>query len=306
MGPRRMVGKGATKNVAIRQRLRPLRCYLYLAPTFVLLALFCYYPPLLAFVRSFYEWDGAVIQNWVGWGNYAELARDRVLLDSIGNQVQLTLFTAVVGVVVPFLAAELIFNLRSLRAKYWYRVLLVVPMVVPGMVFMLLWKFIYDPNVGLLNALLGLFGAPPQTWLQDPDLALYSFMFMGFPFVSGVTVLIFLAGLNNMGNDVLEAARIDGASFVQRLFAIDIPLAMGQIKLILILSAIASLNGFGAQLILSDGGPGYSTMVPALHMYHQGFAFGRLGYACAIGVVLFLVILSLTYLNMRIREHDVH
>lgn len=304
MGSQQMVNRSRKWNGAAA--LRSLRCYLYLAPTFILLGLFSYYPPFLAFSRSFYEWDGAVILDYVGFQNYAAMFQDRVLLTSIWNQVQVTVFMAVVGVVMPFLAAELIFNLQSLRAKYWYRVLLVIPIVVPGTVMMLMWKFIYDPTVGFLNAILAFFGLPGQTWLQDPDQALYSMMFMGFPFVSGITVLIFLAGLNNMGKEVIEASRIDGASFLQRLLYIDVPLAMGQVKLILILSVIASLNGFGVQLILTDGGPGYSTMVPAMHMYHQGFAFGRLGYACAIGVALFLVILSLTYLNMKIREHDVH
>jgi len=294
---------GMSNRSALRL-LRKSRCYLYLAPTFLLLGVFAYYPPLLALVRSFYDWNGANWLEWNGLGNYRAMLHDEVLLKSVGNLVKLAVFSVAVSVIAPLLAAELIFNMRARRMRYWYRVLLILPVVVPGVVSMLLWQFIYDPNVGLLNSILGVFGFPRQAWLYDPRLSLYSLMFMGFPFVGGITVLIFLAGLNNISADVLDASRIDGAGFVQRFISIDLPLVSGQIRLIAILSIIGSLNGFGTPLILTDGGPGFSTLVPGLHMYHEAFQFDRLGYACALGVLLFVVILSLTIITMRIRKED--
>ena len=299
-----MVSQGPTRRGRWRKVLRASRAYLYLTPTFAMLAVFCYYPPLLAFARSFYVWNGADAAEWCGLANFRSMLSDEVLLASIWNQVKIAVFAMVVGIVAPFIAAELIFGLRSVRMKYWYRVLLVVPMVVPGIVLLLLWQFIYDPNVGVLNALLEAAGIPKRAWLHDPDLALLAIMCMGFPFVGGVNVLIILAGLNNIGTDIYDAAKLDGIGLWQRLLKIDIPLTMGQIKLLLIMATIGALNGYGAQLILTDGGPGYSTMVPGLHMYHQAFLFDRLGYACAIGLVLFLVILVLTTVYMKIKEPD--
>jgi len=292
----------AKSKRSLVRTLRKSRCYFYLAPTFILLGIFSYYPPILAFIRSFYDWNGANWLHWIGLGNYRMMLQDEVLLASVGNLAKLAAFSLFVSVIMPLLTAELIFNMRARRAQYWYRVLLVLPVVVPGVVSMLLWQFIYDPNVGLLNGILGSFGIPRQAWLYDPRLALYSLMFMGFPFVGGITVLIFLAGLNNIGPDVLDASRIDGASFLQRFLRIDMPLVSGQIRLIAILSIIGSLNGFGTPLILTDGGPGFATLVPGLHMYHHAFQFDRLGYACAVGVVLFIVIFTLTLITMRIRR----
>jgi len=294
----------AASKRSITRALRKSRCYLYLAPTFILLGIFAYYPPLLAFIRSFYDWNGANWLQWKGLGNYRAMLHDEVLLLSIGNLAKLAAFSLVVSVVVPLLAAELIFNMRARRAQYWYRVLLVLPVVVPGVVSMLLWQFIYDPNVGLLNGIVQAFGFSRRAWLYDPRSALYSLMFMGFPFVGGITVLIFLAGLNNIGQDVLDASRIDGAGFLQRFVQIDVPLVSGQVRLIAILSIIGSLNGFGTPLILTDGGPGFATLVPGLHMYHEAFQFDRLGYACALGMLLFVVIFTLTLITMRIRRED--
>lgn len=299
-----MVDAASSTKADIVRGIRACRFYVYLLPTFVLLGVFCFYPPILGFLGSFYEWNGANVKIWNGLDNFAKMAHDKVLIASIGNLIKLATFTLITSITVPLLAAELIFNLRSLRAKYWYRVLLVAPMVVPGMVTLLLWQFIYDPNVGLLNAVLGVFNVPAQRWLNDPHLALYCLMFMAFPFVGGITVLIYLAGLNSIGQEVFDAAKIDGARFWQRFFRIDVPLVMGQIKLLLILSIIGVLKGYGAQLILTDGGPGYSTMVPGLHMYHQAFEFDHLGYACALGLALFLVIITLTYLSMKIRKPE--
>jgi len=161
----------AVSKRSILRALRNIRCYFYLAPTFILLGIFSYYPPILAFLRSFYDWNGANWLHWNGLGNYRTMLGDEVLLASVGNLAKLAAFSLFVSIIMPLLTAELIFNMRARRAQYWYRVLLVLPVVVPGVVSMLLWQFIYDPNVGLLNGILGRFGFPRQAWLYDPRLA---------------------------------------------------------------------------------------------------------------------------------------
>jgi ABC-type sugar transport system permease subunit len=174
-------------------------------------------------------------------------------------------------------------------------------MVVPGVVLTLIWGFFYDTNLGLLNQLLEALGLGRwrQAWLGDAGLSLYALMFMGFPWVGGFPLLIYYAGLQSIPTDVFDSARIDGAAGLSRFRHIDLPLLMGQVKLLLVLGFIGGLQGFQTQLLLTNGGPAYTTMVPGLHMYQNAITFDRMGYACAMGVVLFLVILGITYLNLK-------
>ena len=275
--------------------------YLFVLPTFALLILFSYYPIVSALGHSFTEWKGSGESNWVGLANFRELLRDDVMGEASLNALKLLGAGILITLTAPLLAAELIFALRSARAQYLYRVLFVVPMVVPGIVILLIWGFLYEDNLGLINQALraaGL-GGLERSWLGDTRLTLYSLMFMGFPWVGGFALLIYYAGLQNIPSDVLDSARIDGSVGLARFRFIDLPLLLGQIKLLVVLGFIGGIQGFQTQLLLTNGGPAYSTTVPGLHLYQNAIAFDRMGYACAIGVVLFVVILGITYLNLK-------
>jgi ABC-type sugar transport system permease subunit len=173
--------------------------------------------------------------------------------------------------------------------------------VAPLVVVILLWKFIYDPSVGLLNTLLGAVGlsALQHAWLGEFGTALPALMFIGFPFASGTSVLIYLAGLMNIPSEVMEAASLDGATGVRRILHVDLPLLMGQVKLFIVLGIIGGVQAFEIPLILTQGGPGWATEVPGLRMYQVAFEDNRFGYASAIGFVLFLVVLLLTFITFR-------
>jgi raffinose/stachyose/melibiose transport system permease protein len=281
--------------------------YLFLAPTFLLLLLFTYYPIGSALVHSLYRWDG-VHTEFVGFNNFKDLFTvDRAFLRSIPNVLQLTVFRLVIALTVPLLAAEVIFGLKSTRTAYFWRVLLVVPIVVPWVVLILVWLFIYDPQAGILNTLLQAVGRDDwtQLWLGDIRLALWCIAFFGFPWVSGLNLLIYLAGLDAIPHELFDAAAIDGASRLRRILHIDIPMIMGQIKLIFILTLITQLQNFQDILIFTNGGPGQATFVPGLVLYHSAFQYSKMGYASAIGVVLFGVILVLTAINMRYIRSEV-
>jgi ABC-type sugar transport system permease subunit/ABC-type glycerol-3-phosphate transport system substrate-binding protein len=275
--------------------------YLFIAPTFLLLILFSYYPIFSALGHSFTEWKGGGQSTWVGLANFRELRHDDILIQGVDNMLRLLVAHMLISLTAPLLAAELIFALRNVRSQYLYRVLFVIPMVVPGVVILLIWGFIYEDNLGLLNQALSLMGLDGlrQSWLGDPNMALYSLMFMGFPWVGGFALLIYYAGLQNISADVFDSARLDGAMGLRRFRFIDLPLLMGQVKLLVVLGFIGGLQGFQTQLLLTNGGPGYATMVPGLHMYQNAISFDRMGYACAIGVVLFFVILGITYINVK-------
>ncbi len=159
-----------------------------------------------------------------------------------------------------------------------------------------------------LNALLELLGqeAWQRAWLSDPKIALIAVLLVGFPWIDAIAMLIYYAGLQNISGDVIDASKIDGASTWQRVLRVDLPLLFGQFKLLIIITTIFTLQNFGGMLVLTNGGPGYATMVPGLWMYQRAFQADRFGYASAIGVVLLVVMLALTWVNNRLlKERDV-
>jgi raffinose/stachyose/melibiose transport system permease protein len=278
-----------------------LGCYALLAPTFLMLAVFCFVPFVWAFTTSFYAYEIGGDSAFVGLSNYGEYLGDPTFLSSFTNLLFLTLFSVFVNVVFPFGVAKLIFSLSSERARYAYRIIFLVPIVVPGVAVLMIWGgLIYGDN-GLVNEVLRLVGLGAWTrgWLSAPDTVLWAVACIGFPFAGGINILIYYAGLSSIPESVHEAAQLDGASGLRKFFAIDVPLVLSQIKLLVILTVIGVIQGFQGMFILTRGGPGFASMVPGLWMYFNAFSFQRMGYACAIGVVLFLIILVLTVLNLK-------
>lgn len=276
--------------------------YVFMVPTFVLLLTFTYYPIVSALVHSVYRWDG-MNAKFVGLNHFTQmLTVDRAFINSLGNVVKLTAFRVGVALTVPLLAAEVIFNLRGKRMAYAWRVLLVIPMVVPWVVLILIWLFIYDPQMGVINTVLGLLGLDNLTrlWLGDTRLALWCIAFFNFPWVSGLNLLIYLAGLDSISPELFDAAAIDGASRLRCVFAVDIPLILGQLKLIFIMTIITQLQNFQDILIFTNGGPGQSTYVPGLVLYQSAFYYGKMGYASAIGVFLFVIIFTISSISQRV------
>jgi raffinose/stachyose/melibiose transport system permease protein len=285
----------------LRAIVRNLWLYAILSPTFLLLAVFCFVPFVWAFTTSLYDYEIGGDRTFVGLANYSEYLGDPTFWSSFWNLSLLTLFSVATSVVFPLGIAKLIFSLSSEHARYLYRVVFLVPIVVPGVATLMIWGgMVYGDN-GLVNELLRLVGLGDwaRGWLAGPDTALWAVAMIGFPFAGGINILIFYAGLASIPESVHEAAWLDGASGLGKFFLIDLPLVLSQIKLIVILTVIGVVQGFQGMFILTRGGPGFRTMVPGLWMYFNAFSFQRMGYACAIGVVLFLLILALTVLNLK-------
>ncbi len=291
----------------LRRIMRCKECYLLLLPTFALILLFNYYPAASALYHSFFNWDGANFKQFSGLANFRTMLKDAIIWQALGNMIKLTLISVAINLTFPLVAAALIFHLRDLRLAYFYRVLFVVPMVVPGMVTLMIWRFIYNPNIGLLNQILkaiGL-GAWARPWLGDFNLALYAIIFIGFPWVAGIGTLIYLAGFQAIPSELLDAAAIDGASTWNRFWRVELPLVMSQIKLLVILTVIGSFQGFTTIMVMTNGGPGTATMVPGLYLYRNAMYYNKMGYACAIGTFIFILTLILTYLNTRYLKSSV-
>ncbi len=295
--------------------------YLFIAPATLLIALFSYYPALSGIYHSFYFWNGQDISYFIGLENYCRLWNDPSFRRGFGL-VGILVVANVFKMFPSIITAVWIHRLKSERAQYWYRVVFVIPMIVPGMVFILIWKLFYDPTIGPLNDILRMTGVMDllvwldanllhwgsftaggnPAWLGDPKLAIPALLFWGFPWVGAFGVLIYLAGLQNIGTEIYEAANLDGAGWYRKFVSIELPLILTQVRMNLIVVCIGTLQDFGTILILfgENGGPGGVVDVPGLFMFRAAFYSQQAGLACAAGVILFGIIYALTTLNNRI------
>jgi raffinose/stachyose/melibiose transport system permease protein len=280
--------------------------YLIIFPTFALLLVFNYAPILLGFYFSFTHYDG-VHASWTGLENYRRIFQDLAMIRSYKNMAIILPFSIVVGITVPLFIAYLIYHLKHGSLRYWFRVMYTLPMVLPGIVMLLIWIYMYQPGGGL-NVVLDTLGlhsltlnsnGEPRSWLGEFDTALAAILFVGFPWVAPVNMLIFLAGLEAIEVELIDAARVDGARGWRMFWFIELPMIMGQIRLILVTSTIGVMQSFQNILVMTSGGPGYSTMVPALRMYEVAMG-NNMGFGSAIGVFLFVLIMAVTLFNLRV------
>jgi len=279
-----------------------LVCYGFVAIPVALLFLFTYGPVTWAFFRSLFEFEIGGDSKFVGFSHYIEyLTSDPTTWPSMLVMAIFTFLGICIQLTMPLIVAKLIYSVHSERCRHYYRILFLIPIVVPGVAVQLIWAGLIYSNQGIINEVLTMIGASGLTrsWLADPSTALLAIVFIGFPWIGGFQVLIYYAGLSNIPESVNEAALIEGCVGIKKFFLIDIPMVLSQLKLILVLTVITGVQGFENLLILTRGGPGYKTTVPGLMMYFNAFSFQRFGYACAIGVVIFVIIFSLTLLNFK-------
>ncbi|MCB9452341.1 MAG: sugar ABC transporter permease [Anaerolineaceae bacterium] len=274
--------------------------YLLVLPTVILLLVFFYYPAIKGFITSFQYVDirGA---RWVEFQNYERLFSDKRLLDSFKNLAFLALFNVGVVTTIPIIVAVTIFRLKSLTAQYWWRVAFVVPIVVPAVATILVWRWMYstDGGINIILRAIGL-GEIAHGWLGDRNAVMGALAFTNFPWVAGINFLIYYAGLQDIPQEVLDAAKVDGASSFRRFRSIELPLLRPQMRLLVLLTLVYWLRSFELPLIMTNGGPGYASMVPGLRMY---LAINRdfdLGYGSAIGTVLFALVLIVTLIQLRV------
>ena len=295
--------------MAIEVPFRKLRyywpVYLLIVVPLALVLLFNYQPIVNGIWHMFYRWDGDTVEEFVGMRNIVRMWDDSNLWWSFGV-VTIFVVANVVKMILPIVVAVVLHHVISDKWGYFYRILFVIPMIIPGIVGILIWKYFYEPNSGILNNLLRVLGfiSPTDTvqWLSDPSLVIPSLVFMGFPWVGAFGVLIYLAGLQGISEDVYEAAGIDGAGPLTVFFKIELPLITTQVRINLVLMIIDTIQGWeNIYLFLGeDGGPGGIATVPGLLIFREAFSRGLFGYGCAIGFVIFAVTLILTLFNNRV------
>ncbi|MFV0458626.1 MAG: carbohydrate ABC transporter permease [Actinomycetales bacterium] len=276
----------------------------FLAPALLLYGVFLIWPILRTFYLSFFAWSGLPTEKpeFVGLRNYVyEFTQDPVFYTALGN----TLIWVVLSVLIPTaLGLVLAMGLnRPLMGRNVMRSVLYIPAVLASIAVATMWTWIYNPTLGLANALLARVGLA-HDWLGDPDTALYS-VFIAFIWQStGFAMVLFLAGLQSVPAELIEAAKIDGANAWQRFRAVTIPALRPTLAVVIVLTIISSLKVFDLIVGMTGGGPAQSTQVLALWSYSQSLYNHQFGPGSALSVILLAVtlILVVPYLVWTIKE----
>lgn len=276
--------------------------YAMVAPLMVGILIFCYYPPIYGALLAFFDKGvgSSGLGSFVGVGNFLELLKDPIFMESWWTMAKIQIPRLISGIVTPLIFAEIVFAIKGSKSQSLYRILILLPTVAPGVVTTLLWKEIYQPD-GLFNTILyhiGIKSAYKINWLGDEKFVIPAILIQGFPWIGGSQVLIYVSGLMNIPREELEAAELDGASEWQKIFKIHIFHISGQIRYFLIFGVINGFQDYGTQVVLTKGGPGFSTYVPGYYMYQliSTGGEGEYGKASAIGVILFVIIMVLTFI----------
>jgi ABC-type sugar transport system permease subunit len=282
--------------------IKRLLGWFFTTPALLLLGVFSYVPLVVALCLSVYETDGLAYARFVGLAHFKTLlGEDGRFCHSVLIMLVLMASFLMVWIVPPLLGARLISAINSAKIRFIYRVLFTMPMVVPGVAILLIWRELYASD-GALNQLLDTIGlgALATTWLGNPQTALLSIIAIGLPWIGGIGLLIFLAALDNIPDELRQAARIDGAGTIGTFYHVELPLLLPQIGIVAVLAQLAAIQGYESVLILTNGGPAESTLVPGLYMFQNAFWFGRLGYASAIGVFLLIFGVGFSLLSLRL------
>ncbi|THF77971.1 ABC transporter permease subunit [Cohnella fermenti] len=275
--------------------------YLGLAPSFLLIFVFLYFPAFSGLFHSLYKWQPGGTTTFIGLDNFKRMIHDPYVTKGFGNLLILIVTGLIKTIIPPLIVAELIYHLCGKKLQYGFRTAFTASMVIPAVAGLLIWQNFYDPNMGLFNNFLQLIGLGSWAhgWLGDPKTALWALIFIGFPFVGILQLLVFYAGLLAIPGELTESAKMDGANLSRIIRSIHLPMLSGQFKFLIILALIGIIQDFNGIMIVTGGGPMDSTYVPALQMYYAATKFSDLGYASALGVSMFAVILVITVINMK-------
>lgn len=285
----------------MKHLLNRLSPYVFVGPAALVMAVACLYPVLTAGKLAFYDWslgtawDSAV---YVGSAMFTAMLRDPAVFRSL---VTTLLFAAIVVVCEMSLGICLALLLeRPIRGMTVFRMFFILPMMVAPIVVGLIWRYLFDTQYGLINQALELFGIGAKAWLADPQLAFVAIVIADIWQWTPFVFIMVMAGLQNLDGSVMEAAKIDGASALQAIFRVKLPLLMPIIVVTLLMRLIDAFRVLEVIYMMTFGGPADSTEILSLHIYKVAFVSQKLGYASAISILLLVVVLSLSLCALMI------
>lgn len=287
-------------------RVNPFHTALLLTPATALILVLLVVPVVIVAVMSLTNWQfGAAALDWVGLANYRELWTDAVFRKSIGNTL-VYLAVVTLGSIAIGLGAALLIEADT-QLRTFYRTAFFMPVASTLIAMAVVWQFLLHPNVGLINLALELVGVEPRNWLNDRRVALYSLAAIGIWQMSGLALVLFLAGLKSIPQDIRDAGALDGIEHpLDRFRRITWPLLGPTTLFVVTVCAIRALQVFDTVHVLTKGGPNKATEVLLHTIYSEGFGFFRMGYASAMTVVFIAGIFFLTQLQHTAMERKTH
>jgi len=275
----------------------------FVAPALLVIAVFFFLPVVAAFLISLTDFDIYALADlanlrFVGLGNYLKLLQTPLFWQALGN----TLYFVGAGVplsIAASLGAALLLHSRLTRFKPFFRTALFAPVVTTLVAVAVIWRYLFNTRYGLLNYALGGLGIDPIDWLGDPHWAMPAIILFAVWKNFGYNMIIFLAGLQSIPDELYEAARIDGASVWRQFASVTLPMLSPVVMLVGILTIAGYFQLFAEPYVMTQGGPLQSTVSVLYFMYEEGFKWWNLGSASAVAFVLFLLIFAVTALQLR-------
>lgn len=290
------VSTGKMRRSAFRRR-ESIEGYLFASPFIIGFLVFILVPMGWSLVLVFQRYNLLAPPTWVGMDNLTTMFTDPKVAQSLWNTAYFALVSVPLQLALAFLCAVLL-N-QKLRGRNYYRTALYLPVVVPIIVSAFIWQRAYHPDFGIINEVLRWFGVPPQAWLFEPALAKPAFIFMRI-WVMGTQMVIFLAGLQNVPVNLLEAAELDGAGTWKRFWNVTVPIMTPVIFFNFVVGIIGNFQVFAPALVMTKGGPSDSTLFMVLYIYRNAFEYTKLGYASALSWLFFLIVVVLTIFQFRL------
>lgn len=273
-----------------------------LIPTFAFYIAFTFGPIVYAFYVSLHDWNVLGNQGFIGFANYERaLTRDPLFFRSLTNTALYTLGTVPTGLVLGLLFAWLI-NVIPKRLVSFFRTIYFLPVVTSLVAAAVIWEWLYQPRFGLFNQLLSFVGIGRQLWLESASLALVSIIIMVVWKGLGHNIVLFMAGLQGIPQDLYEAASIDGATRWQTFRHVTVPLLRPVVTFVSVIGVINGFQAFSEMWVMTRGGPLHSTRTIVLHLYQRAFETFQLGYASATAFILLLIILVFTVVQLRLQR----
>ncbi|MEV4475137.1 sugar ABC transporter permease [Nonomuraea sp. NPDC049419] len=281
---------------------RNLTAYGFLCAALFCFTVFAWYPMVREFILSFQKTDLINEPIWVGLQNFTTAFLDPAFGEAWLNTLEFTLLALLCGYAVPFVVALVLNELRHARA--YLRFVVYLPVMLPPIVAVLLFRWFYDPGPGLFNQVLDFFGLPGLAWLDSSSTALISLVIVSTWMNMGSATLIYLAALQNIPPELYEAAELDGAGIWKRIRHVTIPQTRLILLLMLMLQIVATMQVFIEPYMLTGGGPENATVTVAYLMFQNAFTLQDYGSAGALGMMLMLVLLVFAAFQLRLTRED--
>ena len=277
-----------------------LTALIFILPAVLGTLIFIVIPVIFSFSLSFVNWDLLSPMSFAGLNNYREVLTDSSFLQVLINTFVFAISTSVFAVIIPLVLACILNN--KIRGSNFYKTAYFLPFITPMIVIAIVWQWIFDPNIGLLNQLFHL----NIKWLYDARFAMPALITVSVWKLIGYNMIIFLSGLSTINQELLEAAKIDGANTWQTFKNVTVPLLSPTIFFVIVITTISSFQVFDLIYIMTEGGPDNSTMVMVYSIYKYAFEFFDIGKASAIAYILFAIIFVLVLAQWKLRKKIVY